>query len=78
MGKRLGLRTALWSLIRTPVLLFEAVRAGLAMRGRNRLTPSPHYLAWRMHTAYGDDATTATPDDLAAYLRWRRLMRGLT
>jgi hypothetical protein len=78
MGNRLGLRTGLWRLVRTPVLLIEAVRAGFAMRGRERLTPSPHYLAWRMHTAYGDDATTARPDDLATYLRWRRVMRGLT
>ncbi len=78
MGQRLGLRTGLWSLIRTPLLLWEAARAGVAMRGRGRLMPSPHYLAWRMHTAYGDDAGLARSEDLAAFLRWRRSMRYLS
>ena len=78
MGQRLGLRTGLWRLIRTPVLLWEALRAGVAMRGRDRLTPSPHYLAWRMHTAYGDDAAPVRSEDLATYLRWRRAMRSLS
>ncbi len=78
MGQRLGLRTGLWSLFRTPTLLWEAVRAAIAMRGRDRLSPSSQYLAWRMHTAYGDDAVTARSEDLATFLRWRRVMRSLT
>ena len=78
MGQRLGLRSGLWSLFRTPVLLWEAVRAAFAMRGRGQIFPSAHYLAWRMHTAYGDDVVAVRSEDLATFLRWRRVMRSLS
>jgi hypothetical protein len=48
------------------------------MRSRGGVTPSPDYLAWRLHTAYGDDASSVPPEDLAAYLGWRRMMRKLS
>jgi hypothetical protein len=78
MGQRLGLRGGLLTLLRRPVLLWEAIRAGWAMRSRGGVTPNPDYLAWRLHTAYGEDATSVSPEDLAAYLGWRRMMRKLS
>lgn len=78
MGQRLGLSSGVLTLARRPVLLWEAIRAALAMRARGGVTPSPDYLAWRLHTAYGDDASSVRPEDLAAYLGWRRMMRKLS
>ena len=78
MGKRLGLGGGLLALVARPVLFWEAIRAALAMRSRGGVTPSPDYLAWRLHTAYGDDASSVPPEDLAAYLGWRRMMRKLS
>jgi len=78
MGQRLGLNGGLLTLVRRPVLFWEAIRAGWAMRSRGGVTPSPEYLAWRLHTAYGDDARSVRPEDLAAYLGWRRMMRKLS
>ena len=34
--------------------------------------PDPEYLDWRLHTAYGDDATTPPVDDVIRFARWRR------
>jgi hypothetical protein len=70
-----GLGKGLLSLAARPILLFEAFRAGLSMRRRGGLLPSGDYLAWRLHTAYGDNGAEARPEDLAAYLSWRRRMR---
>jgi hypothetical protein len=70
-----GLGKGLLSLAARPILLLEAFRAGLSMRRRGGLLPSRDYLAWRLHTAYGDHGTEARPEDLAAYLSWRRRMR---
>lgn len=78
MGQRLGLNGGLLTLVRRPVLFWEAIRAGWAMRSRGGVTPSQEYLAWRLHTAYGDDASSVRPEDLAAYLGWRRMMRKLS
>jgi hypothetical protein len=78
MGQRLGLNAGLLPLARRPILLWEAIRASFAMRSRGSLTPSADYLAWRLHTAYGDDASSVNPEDLAAYLGWRRMMRKLS
>jgi hypothetical protein len=36
--------------------------------------PDREYLAWRLHTAYGDDGTPA-PDDIVDYLEWVRVAR---
>lgn len=70
----LGVKSLL-ALAGRPVLLWEALRAGLSMRRRGGVLPSAEYLAWRLQTAYGDSAGTATSDDLASYLSWRRRMR---
>jgi len=75
---RLGLGGHLKALIREPLILWEAVRAGFAMRRLGRLLPSSAYLAWRMQTAYGDPKATVTTVDLVHYLRWRREMRTIS
>jgi hypothetical protein len=72
-----GLGRGLLMLAGRPVLLWEAVRAGVAMRRRHAAFPSSHYLAWRLDTAYGHGAE-ARPEDLASYLSWRRRMRALS
>jgi hypothetical protein len=58
-----------------PILLWEALRAGMSMRRRGGVLPSDDYLAWRLQTAYGDKAASADSEDLATYLSWRRRMR---
>jgi hypothetical protein len=73
-----GLGKGLLSLARRPILVWEALRAALAMRRRGGVLPSPDYLAWRLQTAYGDDGAEAHPGDLASYLAWRRRMRATT
>jgi hypothetical protein len=78
MGQRLGLSDGLPTLVGRPVLLWEGIRAAWAMRSRGKVTPSHDYLVWRLHTAYGEDASSVRPEDLAAYLGWRRMMRKLS
>ena len=73
---RLGVRALSGALLRRPQLLIESVRAFFATRRAGGLAPSPAYLAWRSHTAYGD-ASPATSNDLIHYLSWRRTMRRL-
>ena len=34
--------------------------------------PPAEYLAWRMHTAYGDEHAVPPLDDVLRYARWRR------
>ncbi|MDH3462324.1 MAG: hypothetical protein OEM32_01700 [Acidimicrobiia bacterium] len=66
---------AVAALLRRPVLLWEAFRAGLAVRAHGRLRPSAQYLHWRVHTAYGNHMSETTADDLIQFLKWRRQMR---
>lgn len=75
---RLGLLGHLKELVRRPSLLFEAVRAGLAMRRRHRPVPSSAYLEWRLQTAYGSANATPPTTDLVHYLQWRMDMRRLS
>lgn len=77
-GFGLGNRRALLVLIRRPVLLWEAVRAGIAMRAHGGVLPSSAYIAWRVHTAYGGGMSETRQDDLESYLLWRRRMRDLS
>jgi hypothetical protein len=70
-----GLGRSLLSLAGRPMLLWEALRAGVSMRRRGGVLPSNDYVAWRLQTAYGDDAAPAKSEDLASYLSWRRRMR---
>jgi hypothetical protein len=37
--------------------------------------PPPKYLAWRLHTAYGDEDHTPEAGELERYLRWAAWMR---
>lgn len=67
-------RPGLAMIARRPTLLGEVLRAAAAMRKRGGVAPSAAYLAWRSHTAYGDNRR-AEPTDLAHFLLWRRWMR---
>jgi len=78
MSNGLGLAGVLSALIRRPVLLWEALRTGLAMRARGRMLPSAAYIEWRVHTAYGVGDPETRIEDLESYLQWRRRMRGLS
>ena len=73
-----GLGRGLFALASRPVLLWEAFRAGVAMRGQHGLLPSTDYMAWRMYTAYGTGAAEPRAEDLASYLAWRRKMRAIS
>ena len=77
MTAMLGLRGHIKALFSEPSLLWEAIRAGSALRRRRRLGISRAYLEWRMYTAYGSHNDRATDDDVVHYLRWRRQMRRL-
>ncbi len=73
-----GLGGGLLALVRRPILLWEAVRAGIAMRAHRGLFPSSVYIAWRVHTAYGAGMSETRQEDLESYLQWRRRMRALS
>lgn len=73
-----GLGRGLFALAGRPILLWEAVRAAVAMRRRHGAFPSNVYLDWRLHTAYGHASTEPRPEDLASYLSWRRRMRAIS
>ncbi|HEY0809047.1 MAG TPA: hypothetical protein VGD49_02755 [Longimicrobiales bacterium] len=36
--------------------------------------PPANYMRWRMHTAYGDEQSLPTANELEAYLRWAARM----
>jgi hypothetical protein len=78
MSDGLGMAGMLLTLVRRPVLLWEAIRAGAAMRARRSMFPSSTYIDWRVHTAYGVDNPETQRQDLESYLLWRRRMRGLS
>lgn len=64
------------AVLKVPAIWAEALRAMASMRSlRAPLVPVPDsaYLAWRMHTAYGDGPIE--PADIVPFLRWRRRMR---
>jgi hypothetical protein len=37
--------------------------------------PPPNYLAWRLHTAYGEEDRTPEAGELERFLRWAAWMR---
>jgi len=78
MSDGLGFVGVVLTLIRRPVLLWEAMRAGVAMRTRRGILPSSTYIDWRIHTAYGFKNPETQREDLESYLLWRRRMRGLS
>jgi hypothetical protein len=70
---------------RRPHLWGEALRSLIALAPDRWWTrrpfvpaPEPSYLAWRTATAYGSPDATIDPDDVVAYLEWRRMFRKAT
>ena len=68
----LGLRA-----LRRPRLAADLVRVAWRFRDRRWYRrfpflplPSRDYVAWRMHTAYGDHHALPSPDELERYARW--------
>ena len=67
-----------------PRLLGSMLRAAWRFRARRWWARPPflpvpprEYLAWRMHTAYGDQGRVPTPEEVGRYLRWaNRMVRG--
>lgn len=60
-----------------PRLLGSLLRAAWRFRARRwwrrpPFLPLPprEYVAWRMHTAYGDDGREPTVEELGRYIRW--------
>ena len=75
-------RPAIAAVLRQPSLWLEALRTAAAMSRdgwwrKPPFLPFPNraYARWRMATAYGSEAAAIDPDDLVAYLRWRRRQR---
>jgi hypothetical protein len=71
------------SALRKPGLLLPLLAAAWRFRSggwyrRAPFLPLPpaDYLAWRLHTAYGDEDAVPSADDLERYLAWSsRLMK---
>jgi hypothetical protein len=70
-------RGAISALFRRPSLLIEALRTWLAMRRTGGMGLSRSYMGWRTLTAYGDNLTTLSAQDLLDYLYWRRGIRAI-
>lgn len=75
---------AAWSVVTRPTLwatcAIQVLR--LAQRGWWRRAPflplmDPEYLRFRLETAYGAGGERIEPEDLVAYLRWCKGLRGL-
>ena len=65
--------------IRRPALAADLIRAAWRFRRRDWYRRAPFlplpdrdYLAWRMHTAYGDHHAIPPADDIERYARWTR------
>ncbi len=68
----------------SPRLAIDLLRTAWAFRRQHwfRLSPflplpDPHYLRWRMYTAYGDEAAVPPAEDVIRFARWRRETMGL-
>jgi hypothetical protein len=68
--------------LRRPVLLPALLGAAWRFRRRGWYRTSPFlplppsdYLAWRLHTAYGNEDALPPARDLGRYLRWSGRMR---
>lgn len=65
-----------WADVATrPVLLWEAARTAWAFRSRRGLLPSRALIRWRLATAYGSGDASPQPEDVRAFLMWRRVVR---
>ena len=65
--------------IRHPALAFDLLRVAWRFRARGWYRrppflplPDRNYVAWRMHTAYGDHHATPPAEDVERYARWTR------
>ena len=72
LATRLALRC-----IARPSLALDLVRVAWRFRSRDWYQRPPFlplpdrtYMAWRMHTAFGDHHAIPSPDDVARYVRW--------
>jgi hypothetical protein len=77
---RLSARLALRALVQ-PSLAADLLRVAWRFRARNWYRRAPFlplpdrtYVAWRMHTAYGDHHAVPPIDDVIRYARWARRM----
>jgi hypothetical protein len=68
--------------LRNPALLIPLMRAAWRFRRRDWYRTPPflplppqEYIAWRLHTAYGDEDAVPPAGDLARYLRWAGWIR---
>lgn len=71
--------------LRAPGLVFRLLGAAWTFRARRWWrrppflpVPPARYLAWRLHTAYGDPRVLPAPAELARYLRWAARVRRRT
>lgn len=71
--------------LRRPLLAVRLLGAAWAFRRRRWWrrppflpVPPAGYLAWRLHTVYGDPQALPTPAELARYLRWAAKLRRRT
>ena len=62
-----------------PVVAFDLLSMGWAFRRREWWRtppflplPDKEYLAWRLHTAYGDEIAVPPVKDTLRFARWRR------
>jgi len=70
----LTLRALVW-----PPLAFDLFALCWAFRRRGWWArppfvplPDPEYLAWRLHTAYGEERKVPPVEDIIRFARWRR------
>ncbi len=73
------MRAGFFAVVTRVDLWWEGVRAAAAHLRRRWWAGSgvfaPEHLAWRRATAYGSADHPIEPDDLVAYLEWRRRQR---
>ena len=67
--------------VRRPRMGLALLRAAWRFRARDWYRhapflplPPPSYIAWRLHTAYGDESHLPAADELRRYLDWVRRM----
>lgn len=80
-SNKLFLLALLGLVLRHPRLLLPLISVGWRARRRDWYRrwpflplPPANYLAWRLHTAFGDEQHAPTPEQAAAFLRWSRWM----
>jgi hypothetical protein len=66
-----------WRAARSPRTAVALLRVGWRFRARDWYRrfpflpfPDREYMRWRMYTAYGDERTVPSADDVVRYARW--------